>query len=245
MTEQPAVPSSSERTPELRRRRFVCPHCDAFSQQDWHPLGRSSNSSNVFVVLEPRDAFHQDEDPAWLAARCGGCDQWSLWRAGTMVHPPARLGAAAHPDMPADVRELYSEAGRVAAVSRRAGAALARAAVERLIKLLDPDAPTNATLNRRIDRIRPRVSAAVEQSLEVVRFVGNKMLHAEPPEQTGELIVMVLDDDEGPQMVEWLLAAVNDLVDELITKPRLAAAHADRLPDGIRSRLRPPGVNRP
>jgi len=155
-----------------------------------------------------------------------------------MVYPAARLGAAAHADMPVDVRDLHAEAGRVAAISRRAGAALARAAMERLIKLVDPDAPRSATLNQRIDRIRPRVSSAVEQSLDVVRYVGNKMLHAEPPEQLGELVVLVLDDNEGPQMVEWLLDTVNDLVDELITKPRLAAAHADRLPDAIRSRMR-------
>ncbi len=72
-----------------------------------------------------------------------------------MVYPvQARLGNAAHDDMPPHVRDLYEEAAAVAVVSPRAGAAFARVTVERLIKHLDPEAPTHANLDQRIVRIK-------------------------------------------------------------------------------------------
>lgn len=152
-----------------------------------------------------------------------------------MLYPLARVGGASHPDMPAAVRELYTEAATVAAVSRRAGAALARATVERLIKVLDPGAPAGATLDKRIDRIRSRVSTPLGELLEVVRYLGNKMLHVE--DQPGDLVVLALDDQEGPALVELLLAAANDLVAELITKPNTVAGLRDRLPEQVRAKL--------
>jgi hypothetical protein len=126
--------------------------------------------------------------------------------------------------MPAQVRSLYQEAAAVAAVSRRAGAALARATIELLLKKIDPAAPNNARLDGRIQRIQRSVSTPLTQLLDVVRFTGNKMLHIE--DQPAELVVLALDDEEGPQLVEHLLEATNDLVDELITRPRRANEEA-------------------
>ncbi|HKO20913.1 MAG TPA: hypothetical protein VJU82_18720, partial [Acidobacteriaceae bacterium] len=87
---------------------------------------------------------------AWNAAKCTSCEQWSVWHLDQMVFPLARLGEQPHADMPEEVRALYQEAAAVAAVSRRAGAALARTTLERLIKYLDPDAPKKANLASRI-----------------------------------------------------------------------------------------------
>jgi hypothetical protein len=92
-----------------------------------------------------------------------------------MVYPHRHLGAPPHPDMPAQVRSLYQEAAAVAAVSRRAGAALARATIELLLKKIDPAAPNNARLDGRIQRIQRSVSTPLTQLLDVVRFTGNKM----------------------------------------------------------------------
>jgi hypothetical protein len=145
-----------------------------------------------------------------------------------MVYPVVdRVGPAAHEDMPPVVRALYDDAGKCAAVSRRAGAALARATVERLLKELDPGAPAPATLDKRIDRIRGQVSKPMGQMLDLVRNLGNKMLHVE--DQPDELVVMALDDQAGPELVDLLLRAANELVDELITRPRMVKELHDRL----------------
>ncbi len=153
-----------------------------------------------------------------------------------MIYPRAQLGGPPHPDMPGEVRDLYEEAASVAPVSRRAGAALARATVERLIKLLDPDAPRKADkLDHRIERIRGRVSPPVAEMLDVVRVTGNKALHVE--DDPAELVVLALDDKEGPQLLELLLDTANDLVDELITKPKTTSTYWAKLPPGIQAQL--------
>jgi hypothetical protein len=243
MTEIPA--DATLRSPALERRRFVCPHCGAFAQQTWCVLRRLreegyEHQGTAYLETHVRVRADGVREPnpvsAWHAAQCGSCDRWSIWHRDAMVHPAGRpLGPPAHLDMPEEVRALYEEAAAVAALSRRAGAALARAAVERLIKLLDPDAPAGANLDRRIDRIRERVSTPLGELLEVVRYVGNKMLHVE--DQPGELVVLALDDQDGPALGELLLEAINDLVDELITKPTTVASLRDRLPETVRARL--------
>lgn len=53
----------------------------------------------------------------------------------------------------------------------------------------------------------------------------------------GELVVLALDDTEGPPLVEMLLETANDLVDELVTKPKTIAGLRDRLPEPIRAKL--------
>lgn len=147
--------SSRDRVPALDRPRFVCPHsaCAAFAQQSWTDLmyqaGSDDHGEPWHQYLEPREYPAAPTPAVWRGAQCGSCDQWSLWRAGEMVHPARhRLGERSHPEMPPEVRELHTEAGEVAAVSRRAGAALARASVERLLKHVDPDAPKNASLEK-------------------------------------------------------------------------------------------------
>jgi hypothetical protein len=101
--------------------------------------------------------------------------------------------------------------------------------------VIDPAAPDKAGLNMRIERIQNRVSTPLNQLLDVLRFIGNKMLHVE--DQPAELVVMALDDEEGPQLVEHLLEATNDLVDELITQPRRKNGLWDRLPEKVKTEI--------
>ncbi|MCS7480777.1 DUF4145 domain-containing protein [Umezawaea endophytica] len=136
--------------------------------------------------------------------------------------------------MPDEVKELYREAAAVAPASRRAAAALARAAVEKLIRIIDPDAPARANLASRITRIRPQVTEPVGQMLDVVRHIGNKTLHG--TEGPDDLVVLVLDDIEGPAVLEQLLSMANDLVDQLIVKPATAAGLWKKLPEGVKPR---------
>ncbi|MFC6090678.1 hypothetical protein [Saccharothrix lopnurensis] len=105
--------------------------------------------------------------------------------------------------MPAEVRELFEEARAVAGVSRRAGAALARATVERLIRILDPDAPEKAKLDQRIERIKDRLTPQTAQLLDVLRVTDNGALHVD--DEPGELGVTALGDEEGPALLELLL----------------------------------------
>ena len=125
-----AASSPLERVPALNRRRFVCPHsgCAAFAQQAWADLIYEINEhidfeEPLYVPLEPHPPEGHPKPAIWQGARCGSCDQWSLWRNGEMVFPQPRLGIPAHEEMPPQVRELYDEALAVAGVSRRRASA--------------------------------------------------------------------------------------------------------------------------
>jgi hypothetical protein len=144
-----------------------------------------------------------------------------------------RLGRAAHPDMPLEVRELYEEAAAVAAVSRRAGAAFARVAVERLLRIVDSDAPPRADLAQRIVRITDRISQPLLELLDIVRIAGNGALHVNDVPVT--IVITVLSAEDGPELVEMLLDATNRLVDELVARPATIRRLWDTLPPTKRS----------
>jgi len=113
--------------------------------------------------------------------------------------------------------------------------------VERLIKVLDPDGPPREDLSARIARIKSRVTQPLGEMLDVVRVTGNGALHVD--EQPGELVVMALDDQDGPQLLELLLQTANDLVEELVTRPSTTSELWAKLPEGVHNRLQPAGAS--
>ncbi|HEY0448748.1 DUF4145 domain-containing protein, partial [Actinophytocola sp.] len=155
--------------PEVERQAFDCPRCGAYAHMDWNMIG-----------VPARGGISSFDNASWNIATCARCRRPSVWRGEQMIYPLTRRGSRPHVDMPDEVRALYEEAAAVAVVSRRAGAALARATVERLIKHLDPDAPKKLALDKRIERIKALgVSTPVGQMLDVVRVTGNGALHVD------------------------------------------------------------------
>jgi len=167
----------------------------------------------------------------WSMARCFACKTKSVWRRDTLIFPSSSLAPLAHADMPDDVRELYDEAALVVGLSRRAGAALARASLERLLKGLDVDAPPKASLDEYIARVSGRVSSPLLMMLTPVRHIGNKALHG--ADDSDEIVALYLGDVEDG-IVEILFEAINSVVDELIARPRVARELYERLPQAIR-----------
>ncbi len=70
--------------------------------------------------------------------------------------------------------------------------------------------------------------------LDMVRVAGNSAVHVD--DQPNDLMMLVLDDKQSPELVRLLLQATNDLVDELITKPRITGGLWRKIPEGIRAR---------
>lgn len=249
--------------PGVGKDGFECPHCGRVAHQVWAPLqeveliqrrvaeeappkvlgasgGLSAASGGDRGRLVMQHVF------PWQYANCARCGRPSVWRGEVMVYPQAMVGGVPHSDMPDGVRALYMEAAAVAAVSTRAGAAFARVTVERLLKHLFPD--TDSRLEHLIaEAKRQGVSSSVGRMLDVVRVTGNGAVHVD--DQPGDLVVLVLDDLQGPELVAKLLQAVNDLVDDLITKPRQAAELSALIPPHVQARIDqlspPPSTNEP
>ncbi|WIB42821.1 DUF4145 domain-containing protein [Curtobacterium sp. MCLR17_058] len=243
------------RRPDRNRKAFTCPTCGAFSAQTWHALGYqeidpASDQEPWFRELEELAELDDQDAPwnqttpwleptepwvvggIWAAAQCAVCQALTIWRHSLIIHPASKGAPAPHPDMPPAAAELYEEARSVVAMSRRAGAAMARATLERLLRDLDPEADGKLTLDRRIERILARVSSGLGRVLDVIRHVGNKSVHVSDSSDD-KVLVLVLDEEDAA-VVDVLFSAINQLVDELVTKPAQYRKLFDQLPDGVR-----------
>ncbi|GAA3743889.1 hypothetical protein GCM10022239_19140 [Leifsonia bigeumensis] len=257
------IKAPSDPSPALNSNAFNCPRCGAFSSQEWFPLQRiihdpyqgqewpeeflDTPSENVVYATVPstlRDSAPKapasTELPAvhdagrWYAALCGRCEDFSVWRNNRIMYPASSTAPFPHEDMPADAMELYEEARDVVGISRRAGAALARATLERLLKHLDSTPSANAALAVRIDSIVPKVSSSVASMLTVIRHVGNKSLHG--ADQGDQSVILILDESQT-ELVDLIFSTINALVDELITKPKAAAGYLSLIPEKYRTKI--------
>ncbi|MGM7671911.1 DUF4145 domain-containing protein [Microbacterium sp. A93] len=165
----------------------------------------------------------------WQATLCAACNRMSLWREGELIFPRStHTAVSAHEDMPEPAVVLFNEAAAVLEGSRRAAAALGRAALEALLKAIDDD-PKRRDLNTRIGELKERINPALWQVLTALRIVGNDALHSEE----GELVALYLSEEQG-ELAETFLLAINELVEELITRPRRSAEIYAMLPEGKR-----------
>ncbi|MGP6203906.1 DUF4145 domain-containing protein [Microbacterium sp. F2] len=253
-TDKPAP--TEERLDDINRRwhRLGCPAQTLPSADAQLPVVRRLGATGVGrIMVNPqggawsdlRDTEHwpdvkslvprTDFSPTWRAAHCQACGRSSVWRDDQVIYPRASAAPAPHPEMPEPVRALFVEAGEVLSISRRAGAALVRAALERLLRIVAPTS-SRAKLDTRIAELKPRVSSSLGELLDVVRFLGNESLHADE-DGSNELVFMYLDEAHDAGISELLFDAINDLVDELIARPAQTRELWQKLPEGVRAAI--------
>jgi hypothetical protein len=231
-----------DRAPSRTRARFVCPHCDAFCGHFWGALGTEAIDDRDGPFVAPLGGTYYDNAAGdrrmvleeWAVSRCQGCNAPSLWRGDTVVYPSSSTLPAPHEDMPDTVKSLYEEARRVAAVSPRAGAALARATLETLLPLVDDDPSSKRSFGWRIERVSRRVPTQLGRMLDVIRHAGNKSVH---PEDAPDGVVALVLDPASTGTMEMLFEAINELVDELITKPVRYAEIIERIPSDVQAAI--------
>lgn len=218
---------------------FSCPRCGALADQHRSELSmKNERGGQVYVDDDPTtDPWPEGQDDgAWYATKCFSCKRHCLWIGDIMAYPAPLLGsdmAIAKPseDLPEDVLELYLEAAAVLPHSKRAAAALCRAALERLVKHLTTDLPENAKLHGRLLALRDRVSSSTIKALTIVRHTGNTALHGQQDDDQSAVIYL---DENDESIAGVFFTAINALVDELITKPREVDELFQTLPEGVR-----------
>lgn len=221
--------------PNYHEPRFNCALCGAFAAQAWRELTyRSWQDEQGTVTHEPvRDlAGGPLHKPAsrraeWDASLCAACEDHSLWINGQLTYPGNRSGLAVPEpaeDMPREVEDLYREAAAVLPHSRRAAAALCRASLERLAKVLTPEEPARATLDERLIALHSKTTDALARGLQVIRHAGNTALHGARDDD--ESVVIYMGGDET-DVIDLFFITINELVVELVSRPaRLQAAYA-------------------
>ncbi|MFF0942673.1 DUF4145 domain-containing protein [Kocuria sp. CPCC 205300] len=228
--------------PEFEAPVFTCPFCHAYSTVRWVALmertGEWGNSAQFgqFGTADP-DAPEGEGWSPWSASVCPACQGVTFWWEGVMQHPQKvtyPLDAPLMPeDMPDVAKPLYEEAAAVLPHSRRAAAALCRATLDVMTKeLLPTGAPKQ--LDQRLAILADRVTTPTYQLLHVIRHVGNKSLH--DGVASDDAVVRFLEGVD-PAATATYFRAIVDLVDELVTKPRLAEEAFAELPVTVRERI--------
>ncbi len=155
---------------------------------------------------------------------CKECNEPTVWFRNQMLYPLTGGAPLPNPDLPDDVKADYLEARSIAGLSARGAAALLRLCVQKLCIALGEK-------GKRIDDdiaslVRKGLDERVRQMLDSVRVIGNESVH---PGQ--------IDLRDDPELAATLFWLVNEITNEMITKPkRIAEAYA-KLPQDQRDRI--------
>lgn len=215
--------------PELEKTGFNCPHCNAYAQQVWDAIGIPEQDEYGISFRPIMDPLPEG-DARWLRAWCAKCFQSSIWLESRMVYPAVSTVPSPHPDMPERAVPHYEDARRVVAVSRPAGAAMARTTLEVLLREVLPDATPRMRLVELIDLADSKVSSGLGELLTYIRHVGNAVVHVD--EVPDEATILVLDETTT-EAVDAIFTAINEVVDEFVTKPRQTARFASLIPEAV------------
>lgn len=202
--------------PVYRSSSFSCPHCGALAHQNW---------STAYLLPENADDFVEAKH--YSMAECFSCENYSLWYGQKLVYPltnSATLAPLPNPDLPDEVKVDYEEARTIASLSPRGAAALLRLAIQRLCRHLGE---RGKNLNDDIAAlVQKGLDVRVQQALDVVRVIGNDAVHP------GH---MNLNDD--PERAHVLFFLVNEIANEMISKPKRLQELYDQLPERDRQNI--------
>jgi len=191
------------KAPVFGAKAFNCPHCGAYSNQDWFDIG-------IYIGA----AWKKIED--LNIAFCTHCGKYSLWHQKRMIYPSCATAPLPNPDLPDEIKADYEEARSIVSLSPRGAAALLRLAIQKLCKHLGEK---GENINTDIaNLVKKGLPAKVQKALDIVRVVGNNAVH---PGQ--------IDLKDNVEIAEKLFDLVNLIAEVMITQPK----HVDELYESL------------
>ncbi|WP_432449581.1 DUF4145 domain-containing protein [Aliiroseovarius marinus] len=235
--------------PKFGEIRFSCPHCGALAHQYWGAtmvkwLKKDASPARWGIdelkkvyeeqkELDPKERFSDFEKlPEYIEAasgkimasrhredpyshliyqldvsKCDSCEEIALWMGDKMVFPAVGPSVFANQDMSRDVRKLYDEAGAVFSTSPRSAAAMLRLALQVLLKELGGK---GTNINDDIDYLSDNgLSPQLVKVMHSLRIIGNESVHP------GQISV-----DDDPSIAEAMFRLINEVIEQLVTRPR-------------------------
>lgn len=207
MTKNPCV------VPFFKVNAYNCPHCHAYSKQDWGNVLWLTSGVN-------RGAIHG----AGIAT-CDHCNKFSVWIDMKMVFPLTCSSPFPNSDLPDDIKEDYEEARNIQSLSPRGAAALLRLCVQKLcIHLGEEGKNINKDIASLVSKGLP---IKVQQALDLVRVVGNNAVHP------GKI-----DLNDDAEISNSLFLLVNIIADVMLTQPKhIEEMYNTVLPDSQRKAI--------
>jgi hypothetical protein len=191
--------------PEYLGDSYTCPWCGIPAQQHWETLYRETNS------------VHRPFTPSEVKfTHCHVCDAESLWYKQQLIVPSGQTAPLPHPDLPEPLRNDYIEARDIAQRSPRGAAALLRLVIERLCPLAGGEG--DSLFNCIGNLVDKGLRSEVQEMLDTARVIGNDAVHGG-----------ILDPEDDARVVDTLFWLVNEVTDEMISRPKRIKAEYARL----------------
>jgi len=145
-------------------------------------------------------------------SRCFNCDEVAIWVQSSLVYPVRENAPLPNPDLPAEIRLDFDEAGRIVNLSPRGAAALLRLAIQKLCQHLgEPD----DTIDQNIKSLVAKgLDVRLQRALDIVRVIGNEAVHPG-----------TIDLRDDIATATKLFDLVNLIADSMISQPK----HIDEL----------------
>lgn len=157
-------------------------------------------------------------------SECYNCNDIAIWIGSTLAWPVRGEAPPPNPDLPADVRLDYDEAGRILHLSPRGAAALLRLAIQKLCKGLGEKGKHIDTDIAKL--VKKGLDVRIQRALDIVRVIGNESVH---PGQ--------IDMRDNVGTAEKLFALVNLVADAMISQPKHIAEMYGDLPEEKRKAI--------
>jgi len=208
-----------ETNPEFRKEVFSCPYCHITATHIWHDIYKEVHSYRSGAPIKTTVNI-----PELFISICTHCKKQTLWYNKEIIYPFTPQAPLPHKDMPSDVKEDYLEAREIVDKSPRAAAALLRLALE---KLLPQIGATGNDINDKIaSLVRKGLDEHTQQSLDIVRVIGNQAVH---PGQID------LKDDLKTALL--LFEIINLIIENKISHPKKINTFYQNLPDKLRQQI--------
>ncbi len=235
--------------PNMCSKKFICPHCGVLAQQNWTGVTKITELFNGLLshlylnYRQTINSYAQDQVKPFLDfltseisgsglkpipihfrfAACQSCSRASVWLEEEMIYPRSFPFSAPNEDMDDEIKELYLEAAKIFQDSPRASAALLRLCVEKLCRQLGEKGDLNTCIG---NLVKKGLDTRIQQALDYCRVIGNSAVHI------GEI-----DVEEENDKVQTLFDLVNDIAQEMITKPREMKKKYSSLPEQSRRQI--------
>jgi hypothetical protein len=182
------------------------------------------NTGLVFLETEGSGHYLHSTVYNLHLSKCYSCKKLAVWVYDTLLFPKKEYVIPPNEDLPQDIRNDYEEASEISQRSPRGAAALLRLAIQKLcVHLGQPGKNINSDI---ATLVKQGLDIRVQQSLDVVRVVGNNAVH---PGQ-----IDMKDDRETTKM---LFGLVNLIAEKMITEPKHVQAIFDSLPEDVRKTI--------
>lgn len=157
-------------------------------------------------------------------SKCYHCKKCSIWVHDRLLFPSKKASVQPNVDLPDDIIRDFEEAREIVDASPRGAAALLRLCIQKLCKHLGEK-------GKNIDDdigslVQKGLNPLVQQSLDVVRVVGNEAIHPG-----------ILDLKDDRETAVHLFELLNAIAEQMISHPKAVKLMYEKLPQSKRDAI--------